>query len=166
MAALYRHPRQTTSIVAIVEGEKDVHTLEALNLRASDGSLIVPTTSGSSSSWRDPLADHFKTMKVVIMPDADNPGRRYAERIRRSLDARGIEHRTVSFEDVGAKDVTEFLEAGHTVQELINRVDWGLLQEEPPGWAERGIGDTILSSEPVNHGHSGSVTTAGQLAFA
>jgi len=76
MAALYRHPRQTTSIVAIVEGEKDVHTLEALNLRASDGSLIVPTTSGSSSSWSDSAhcaASTFSRMPRIVTDGLMSP---------------------------------------------------------------------------------------------
>jgi hypothetical protein len=59
------------------------------------------------------------------MPDADVAGQRYADAVKASLEAEGIEYRIVTFEDVGAKDVTEFLEE-HSVEELVRRIgpDW------------------------------------------
>ena len=59
------------------------------------------------------------------MPDADAAGARFATDVKASLDAEEIEYRVVSFEDAGAKDVTDFL-AVHTLEDLVRRIgaDW------------------------------------------
>ncbi len=114
---------QFADVVGITEGEKDAQKITALGL--NDGCLIG-TTSGGAESWDASLAKLLHWKRVVLMPDADEAGANYAADVKASLEAEGIEYRVVSFEDVGAKDVTEFLEGGHTVEELAQRIgtDW------------------------------------------
>jgi hypothetical protein len=54
----------------------------------------------------------------------DEAGARRADPIIHSLETLGIEHRTIRFTDVGAKDVSEFLEIGHSERELVAHIGW------------------------------------------
>lgn len=110
--------------VCITEGEKDAFTVTELHL-LSDYGLVVGMTSGGAESWNSQLAKYLRGKKVVLMPDADAAGARFAADVKASLDAEGIEYRVVSFEDAGAKDVTDFL-AVHTMEDLVRRIgaDW------------------------------------------
>lgn len=120
-------------VVCITEGEKDAVTVTALQLDGTRG-LVIGTTSGSAESWNANLAKPLRGKRVVLMPDADEPGARFAASVEASLKAEGIEYRVVSFEDVGAKDVTEFMEAGHTAEELAQRIgtDWIEVPSQQP----------------------------------
>jgi hypothetical protein len=114
------------SIVCVCEGEKDCESIKAFKLYDARGGDVVATTSGNAESWRDQLADHLIGKRVVLMPDADEPGERYGVEVEASLKARGIEYRVVSFGDAGAKDVSEFEANGGTMENIVDRVgrDW------------------------------------------
>jgi 5S rRNA maturation endonuclease (ribonuclease M5) len=116
---------QDAEVVCVTEGEKDASTVTDLHL-AGPCSLVIGTTSGGAGSWDANLAKELRGKKVVLMPDADEPGARFAADVKASLEAEGIEYRVVTFGDVGQKDVTDFLEAGHSVEELAERIgtDW------------------------------------------
>jgi putative DNA primase/helicase len=79
----YRLPELLKSrSVILVEGEKDVHTVERLG-------LVATTTAGGTKSWkREVYARHFQGKRVAIIPDNDDPGREYAVRVMEDL--RGI----------------------------------------------------------------------------
>lgn len=127
-------------VVCLCEGEKDADTITGLQLFTASGGGVFGSTSGSSSSWQDSLADDLKGKKIVVMPDSDEAGERYCVEVIKSLEARGIEHVVVSFSDTGAKDVTDFIEQGGTKEELADRIDrdWvrakerSLLEENSP----------------------------------
>src|SRR5260370_40040737 len=106
---------QLGDVVCITEGEKDASTVTELHLLGDYG-LVIGTTSGGAESWDASLAKHLRGKKVVLMPDADAAGAKFAAEVEASLKAEGIEYRVVSFADVVAKDVTDFL-AVHTVEE-------------------------------------------------
>jgi hypothetical protein len=55
------------------------------------------------------------------MPDADAAGARFAEDVKVSLDAEGLEYRVVSSGDVGKKDVSDSL-AQHAEEDSIRRI--------------------------------------------
>lgn len=114
------------SVVVVTEGERDADTVQRLGMFDPLGSPICGTTSGGTGSWVDVLGDDLQGKKVVIMPDADAAGERYRDAIIGSLESRGIEYRVVSFADVGAKDVSEFIEKGGTKADVVARVgnDW------------------------------------------
>ena len=65
-------------IVYHLEGPKDVETAR--------GRLgVVATTSGSASSWRPEFRAHYTGADVVVIPDNDAPGRKYADTVARDL---------------------------------------------------------------------------------
>lgn len=57
--------------VIVVEGEKDVETLRGLGLTATTGPC-------GSSAWRPDYARWLRGRRVVVLPDNDEPGERYA----------------------------------------------------------------------------------------
>lgn len=117
---------QYAQAVCICEGEKDCDTFNAQNLYSSSGGDVIATTSGGAESWHDELADVLRGKRVILMPDDDEAGARYAENVAASLRQRGIELRTVSFHDASAKDLSDYMAAGHTKDELVERIgpDW------------------------------------------
>lgn len=123
---------QHVGTVAVCEGEKDCDTLNAAKLVDCYGGEIVATTSGGADTWVDKFADELIGKRVIIFPDTDEGGAKYAAAVIASLEARAIEYRVVSFADVDAKDVTEFLvDLGHPVAELVERIgsDWVTTEE-------------------------------------
>ena len=110
--------------VCITEGEKDAATVTEPHLQGRYG-LIIGMTSGGAESWDNQLAKHLHGKRVILMPDADAAGAKFAESVKASLEAERIKYRVVTFDDVGAKDVSEFME-NHTAEDLLNRIspDW------------------------------------------
>ena len=104
--------------VYIVEGEKCVEALVALGICAT-------TFVCGSSGWREVYAEWFVDVDVVVLPDNDRLGRRYAKAIEHDIvplagDVRVIE--LPGLEET-SDDIVDWLGAGHTVGELIELVD-------------------------------------------
>jgi hypothetical protein len=98
--------------VFIVEGEKDVETLRALGLTAT-------TNSGGAGKWRDEFSQYLEGMNVIILPDNDAPGREHARKVHASLYGKANGVLIADLPGLGEKeDVTDWLEKGHTVDEL------------------------------------------------
>jgi DNA-binding MarR family transcriptional regulator/5S rRNA maturation endonuclease (ribonuclease M5) len=138
---LYTLPRlEFAHTVVITEGEKDADRVTGLKLRDASHSEIVATTSGGSDSWSDALAEALRGKRVIVMPDSDKPGLKYMEEIVASLERRQIEHCVVVFD--GFKDVSAYLDAGHTGEELAQRiaVEWAQIV---------GRGDVIERPTPL-----------------
>lgn len=121
------NPLVTADTVAVVEGEKDADTVTKLGLVSSKGGQVLGVTSGGSDTWHPTLATQLKGKRVIVMPDADAAGEKYARDVIASLKAAGIEYVLVSFAGTGQKDVTDFLES-HGKQALVHHVrqttDW------------------------------------------
>jgi hypothetical protein len=132
---LYNLPEiDCAATIIITEGEKDADRVNQLRLTDFTGRRVVATTSGGADSWQDKFADllagpcyripaHLPMVdkrRVVVMPDSDEPGQRYKDRILQSLDKRTIPYCAVSFD--GFKDVSDYLEAGHTGADLAQRI--------------------------------------------
>jgi hypothetical protein len=111
--------------IVIVEGEKDCDRVNAQDLRDDQILEIQATTSGDANSWKDRHAKLLERKNVTIMPDADEPGRGYQQDIVKSLESRNIPHRVLTFD--GFKDVSEYLDAGHSRQDLEDLIAkaWG-----------------------------------------
>jgi DNA primase len=110
--------------VVVTEGEKDSDRITQSGLYGR-GCPVVGVTSGGANSWRNDFADELRHRRVILMPDSDEAGSRYAEQVRASLVQRGIEYREISFAGTGAKDVSDFLDT-HPPEELIEMIgrDW------------------------------------------
>lgn len=132
---LYNLPEiDCAATIIITEGEKDADGINQLRLIDFTGRRVVATTSGGADSWQDEFADLFLSpcyrvpahlpmvdkRRLVVMPDSDEAGQRYKARILQSLDTRTISYCVVSFD--GFKDVSDYLDAGHTGAALAERI--------------------------------------------
>jgi hypothetical protein len=98
--------------VFIVEGEKDVETL-------INHDLIATTSSEGAGKWTPELNQHFKGRDVIILPDNDDKGRDHAQKVATNLHGVAATVKIVALPGVGEKgDVSDWLTAGHTIEEL------------------------------------------------
>ena len=68
-----------TAVVYLVEGEKDADNL-------AKAYLVATTVSeGAKAPWTPELTPYFKDRRVVILPDADVPGRAHAQKVAAAL---------------------------------------------------------------------------------
>lgn len=123
--ALYRWSElEKASLVFVVEGEKAVDRLHTLDLVATCGPAGASTWKGSSE-----LLDTVSAAAVIaILPDRDQPGERHAERVAADLVAnrgdRPIVVKVIPLSDLPASgDVVDWLDKGHTREDLRNVVD-------------------------------------------
>jgi putative DNA primase/helicase len=114
---LYRLPELLAAppdeTVVIVEGEKDAETL------ARRG-IVVTTNAQGAGKWNtvaDLARNVLRGRNVVVIADADDPGRKHAKQIVASLT--GVTATLEAFEPTKGKDVTDHIEAGGTYDELM-----------------------------------------------
>ncbi len=118
---LYRLPDLVEqSRVFWVEGEKDADRLAALG-------LAVSTSPGGAKAWRDAYAAQLAELgvrEVVILPDQDAPGERYALAVARACYAAGLTARVVRLPGLAPKgDVSDWLDAVGTREALETLAD-------------------------------------------
>lgn len=95
--------------VFLVEGEKDVESLEALGLSAT-------TNSGGAVKWKKSFTDILRQTTVIILPDNDDPGRNHARLVHSQLPDSVI----LQLPGLPVKgDVTDWIKAGGTKRSLI-----------------------------------------------
>lgn len=104
--------------VYIVEGEKDVEKLRACGLTATCNPM-------GAGKWRDEYNQHFTGREVVVIPDNDEPGRVHASQVAASLRNVAASVKLVELPGLTKKgeDVSDWLAAGHTIQELTLLAD-------------------------------------------
>lgn len=96
--------------VWIVEGEKDVHTLERQG-------LIATCCPGGAGKWRSEFDGFFVEADVTIVADRDEPGEKHARAVAQSLADVATSVRIV--ESAVGKDATDHFSAGRTIDELV-----------------------------------------------
>jgi len=103
--------------VYIVEGEKDVHSLEKLGLTAT-------TNAGGAGKWLKEYSIFFNAgNQVVILPDNDQSGRDHAKKVASQLKERDVKVKIVELPGLPEKgDVSDWLAGGGTVKELLELV--------------------------------------------
>lgn len=101
---------KTGDLLYIVEGEKDTDNLWAIG-------CITTTSPMGAGKWRDSYTEVLKNARVVIIPDNDKVGRAHAYQIAMSLHpvARMVKLLEVPGK---AKDISDWLEAGNTWEDL------------------------------------------------
>ncbi len=119
-------------IVYHLEGPKDVET-------ARERLGVVATTSGSASSWRSEFRVYYTGADVVVVPDNDPPGHKYAETVAQDLLGVARSVKVVNLPGLGeAEDLTDWLDAGHSKEEFLAAVEAAATyapdEEEP--WPE------------------------------
>jgi putative DNA primase/helicase len=98
-----------------VEGEKDADRLWDLG-------LVVTTNPMGAGKWQDRYSETLHRADLIIIPHKDKPGREHGNHIARSC--YGIAKRIRVLELPGdVKDVSDWLDEGHTVDELKELTD-------------------------------------------
>jgi 5S rRNA maturation endonuclease (ribonuclease M5) len=91
----YRLPELAAAPVAttvyFVEGEKDADNLAKL------GFIATTASEGASAKWDEALTNYFKDRHVVILPDADRPGREHAQKVAKAISAVAASVKIVDF---------------------------------------------------------------------
>ena len=116
-STLYKLPETLQAIakhqlIFIVEGEKDVETL------IKHGQAATSISGGVSSKWSPELIPLFEGAKVAIIPDQDEPGKKYAQYVASILHDWCASLKVIS---LPLKDVTEYL-GNNPVDNLLNMV--------------------------------------------
>jgi putative DNA primase/helicase len=96
--------------LCVVEGEKDVETLRRLG-------IVATTSPFGARSWRDDYAEPLLGKRVVLLPDNDPAGRRYAAAVAGSLRQAGQDPDLLRCVDLAPfvdekGDVSDFLAPG------------------------------------------------------
>lgn len=122
-AVLYRLPEVIKAVsegwpVYIVEGEKDVETLRGLKDKHR-----TATTAGSASDWRKEFAPLFTGARVILLPDNDDPGQQYADKVEKDLRSYAHSVTRVTVSELPHGDVTDFLQKeGGTPEQLEAKI--------------------------------------------
>lgn len=112
--------------IGIAEGEKDVHSLEALGIAAS-------CNNGGAGNFRADTAKWFAGKKVAIFADNDEPGREHARKVAEILSAVAATVKILELPNLPAKgDVTDWAIAGGTLDQL--RELYRKAQQWTPEW--------------------------------
>ena len=120
---LYRMPALIDALVAgddvmIVEGERDVHSLEAAG-------YVATTNSGGSAGWLDSFGDIFQDTEglVVVVADNDPAGAKWAGQVAASLAARGVDYEVYQVPGEHGADITDHLAAGLEIDGGLKDID-------------------------------------------
>lgn len=112
--------------VLVVEGEKDVLNLEALG-------YVATTCPCGSGAWSDDYAECLRGRRVVVLPDNDDAGMRFASRVVGSLVLGGAASvRVVSLPVAIGEDVSDWLAAD---PKRDHRTELARLVLASPKWA-------------------------------
>ncbi len=100
------------------EGEKDVDTLNKLNLPAF-------TFGGVGDGLPDGIGHYLKDRRLVILADNDDAGRKHADKkAALACEAGAASIKIVHFPELPPKDdVSDFVERGGTAEQITARID-------------------------------------------
>lgn len=98
-------------LIFLVEGEKDVETLRARG-------HVATTSPMGAGKWQPEYTEMLSACNVVIIADADTPGREHARIVKELLDEVGsvVE---VCEPMTGCKDITDHFNQGGTLDQLV-----------------------------------------------
>lgn len=128
---LYRLPELlVANEIFVCEGEKDADNVRALNLTNRDAGVFLAATTNfdGAGKWREEYSVFFAGKKVVIFPDNDDPGRKHAEQVARSVHPYAAGVKVVALPGLPEKgDVSDFLKdrsAADLVAEIKRAPQW------------------------------------------
>ncbi len=101
--------RPLLDVIWYVEGERDVHTLEAHG--------EIATTTGNAGSWLPEYAPYFDGLDVLIIADRDKPGYSHAADAAAGLEGHARFSWVVEARE--GKDATDHFAAGYGVTDFI-----------------------------------------------
>lgn len=97
--------------IYLVEGEKDADNLWSWG-------RIATTSPGGAGAWKDEYADYLAGKKVVIIPDRDEPGLKYAIKAALSLSGKASSLSVVLLSGENIKDISNWLEYNNDISML------------------------------------------------
>lgn len=111
----YRLPKVLEAIdsgypIWIVEGEKDVQSLEAKG-------VVATCCPGGAGKWKPDYDGFFVEANVTIVADRDTPGEKHARQVAQALTGVAATIRIV--EAKAGKDATDHIAAGYTLDEFV-----------------------------------------------
>ena len=104
-----RQAIDSSTPIFVVEGEKDTDNVRKLGLAATCNPM-------GAGKWRDSYSEALCGADLIIIPDDDKPGRDHTSQVARSCYGKAARIRVLELP--GAKDVSEWLDMGHTADEL------------------------------------------------
>lgn len=115
-------------VVYLAEGEKDAMALIGLD-------LVGTCNPGGAGKWKDEYSSVLAGKSVVILADNDDPGIQHANRVAESLYKTARDVKLITFDELPKKgDVSDWLEQGHSKEDLLKRVEmtpfWTLQKSE------------------------------------
>ena len=116
----YRLPEllaDPAATVYVVEGEKDADNLACRG-------LVATCNSGGAAKWTAELSKYLAGRQVIILPDADEAGRKHSQQVAALLSGVASSSKVVELPGLPAKgDVSDWLAAGGTREELERLAD-------------------------------------------
>lgn len=120
---LYRLPEVLSSdSVHICEGERDCNNAFELG-------LVATCNPGGAGKWMDDYSSFLRGKSIVIIQDADEPGRKHGQMIAASLQG-SVESLKV-LELPNAKDLSDWLAQGGTSEALLKLIETAPQWESP-----------------------------------
>lgn len=103
---------QNADAVFVVEGERDVLTLERLG-------VVATCNSGGAGNFKPELAPYFKGKDITVLLDNDPPGREHVLKVAALLAPVAKSVKIVELPGLPAKgDVTDFVNKGGTLEQI------------------------------------------------
>ena len=107
---------QANKYVFVVEGEKDVHSLERLGFTAT-------CNAGGAGKWMDSYTQQLAGAKVVVLPDNDEPGQSHAMMLMGQLAKKCRSFQIIELPGLPPKgDVSDWISSGGTAADLKQMV--------------------------------------------
>jgi hypothetical protein len=127
--------------VFVVEGEKDVESVFGIG-------ELATCNAGGAGKWgtNDPVAVKAALggRRVVLLPDADEPGRKHVEDVAARLQGIAREVRILALPGLGPKqDVSDWIADGGTALQLLE------LAAATPVWGKRADPEHAPTDEPA-----------------
>ena len=142
---LYRLPKVLNAIkeakpIYVVEGEKDVHSLEAIGKVATTN----PGGAGGEgqNKWTSEHTESLKDANVIIICDNDESGYRHARNVYNVL--QGVASSVRAYMPKGHNDISDLLQAGGKIPDDLLPLDVHKALESTMSVSEAGV-DSIMS---------------------
>ena len=121
--------------VFVVEGELKVHALRKWG-------LVATCNAGGAEKWTAEHAEFLRGRDVAIIPDNDEPGRKHAEIVARSLIGIAKEIHIIELPGLGPKeDIVDWIKRGNILE------TFSLLVEQSKPWAPHSEAESEFEAE-------------------
>ena len=131
---IYRLPAVREAVrkgepIFVVEGEKDVHSLEGIGLVATCNPM-------GAGKWKDSYSEELRGASCVVLPDNDGPGRKHGVEVANSLSGKAASIKFIGLPGLPDKgDITDWLAGGGTEEKFFALVEqaaeWQPTEDQP-----------------------------------